>query len=109
MEEKPDKVNTFWVADYDAALASGLPEKTAEWYVNWAQKFAISIKGKKLRSRSVKDMGGFLKGLEVQKGIEPWQVDQARKALIFLYRDSFKLNLRILESTGKTNRKVKQT
>jgi len=67
MEEKPNKVNTFWAAYYDAALASGLPEKTAEWYVNWAQKFAISIKGKKLRSRSIKDRGGFLKGLEVQK------------------------------------------
>jgi hypothetical protein len=36
-------------------------------------------------------MGGFLKGIEVQKGIEPWQVDQARKALIFLYRNFFRL------------------
>ncbi len=60
-------------------------KKTADWYVNWAQKFAISIKGKKLRSRSVKDIGGFLNGLEAQKGVEPWQVDQARKAVIFLY------------------------
>jgi len=34
MEEKPYKVNTFWGAYYDAALASGLPEKTGEWYVN---------------------------------------------------------------------------
>jgi hypothetical protein len=91
MEEKPNKVNTFWAAYYDAAVASGLPEKAAKCYVNWAQKFAISIKGKKLRSPSVKDTGGFLKGIEVQKGIEPWQVDQARKALIFLYRDFFKL------------------
>ena len=64
MEEKPNKVNSFWAAYYDAAVASGLPEKTAEWYINWAQKLAISIKGKKLRSPSVKDMGGFLKGPE---------------------------------------------
>ena len=56
MEGKPSKVNTFWAAHYDAGLASGLPEKTAKWYVNWAQKFAISIKGKRLRSRSVKDI-----------------------------------------------------
>lgn len=75
MEEKPNKVNTFWAAYYDAALASGLPEKAAEWYVNWAQKFAVSVKGKKLRSRSGKDIGDFLKGLAVQKGIESWQVD----------------------------------
>jgi hypothetical protein len=78
MEEKANKVKTFWAGYYDAALASGLPEKTAERYVNWAQKFAISIKGRKLISRSVKHIGGFLKGLEVQKGIEAWQVDQAR-------------------------------
>jgi len=97
MEEKSNKVNTFWAAYYDAAIASGIPEKTAEWHVNWAQKFAISIKGKKLRSRSVKDICDFLKGLEVQKGIEPWQVDQARKALIFLYRDFFKLNPHVRE------------
>ncbi len=61
MEERPNKVKTFWAAYYDAALASGLPEKTAEWYVNWAQKCAISIKGKRLRSRSVKDIGGLAK------------------------------------------------
>jgi len=29
MEEKPNKVNTFRAAYYDATLASGLPEKTA--------------------------------------------------------------------------------
>jgi len=44
MEEKPNEVNTFWTVYYDAALGSGLPENTAEWHVNLAQKFAISIK-----------------------------------------------------------------
>jgi len=34
MEEKPNKVNTFWAAYYDAVLGSGLPEKSAQWYVN---------------------------------------------------------------------------
>jgi hypothetical protein len=38
MEEKPNKVNTFWAAYYDAAVASGNPQKTAECCVNWAQK-----------------------------------------------------------------------
>ena len=66
------------------------------------------MKGRKLRSSSVKDMGGFLKGLEVQKGIEPWQVDQARKALSFLYRDFFKLNVRVPESPAKTKGKVSE-
>jgi len=49
-----------------------------------------------------------VKGLEVQKGIEPWQVDQARKALIFLYQDFFKLNLRVPELTAKTKGKVSE-
>lgn len=97
MEQKSDKINTFWAAYYDAAAASGIPEKTAEWYVNWAQKFAISVKRRKLRSRGVNDIGGFLNGLEAQKGIEPRQVDQARKALVFLYRDFFRLNVKAVK------------
>jgi len=32
--------------------------------------------------------------LEAQKGIEPWQMEQAREALILLYRDFLKINLR---------------
>jgi len=44
----------------------------------------------------------------VQKGIEPWQVDQARKVLIFLYREFFTLNLRVPEATAKTKGKVSE-
>ena len=53
----------------DAVIGLGIREKTAEWYVNWAQKFAISIKGKPLRARSSEDINTFLSRLEAQKGL----------------------------------------
>lgn len=59
MYQKPNKVNNFWAAYYDAAVSSDIPEKTAEWYVNWAQRFALSMKGKKLESRSSLTCGVF--------------------------------------------------
>ena len=40
MDRKSNNVNTFWLSYRDAVMASGMPEKTAEWYVRWAQKFA---------------------------------------------------------------------
>ena len=64
MDQKPKNVNKFWMLYRDAVIGSGILEKTAEWYVHWAQKFAVSIKGKKLRSRSSKDINTFLSRLE---------------------------------------------
>jgi len=43
MERKPNNVNKFWLSYHDALIASGIPEKTAERYVHWAQKFAVSM------------------------------------------------------------------
>ena len=86
---------------HDAVIGSGILEKTAEWYVHWAQKFAVSIKGKRLRSRSSDDVHRFLNLLERQDGTEQLQVEQARDALIFLYRDFLKLNLRSQKSATR--------
>jgi len=65
MEQKSNRVNTSWLTHlltyFEAAVASGIPEKTAEWYVNGSQRLAISIKGKTLGCRSVNDIGGFMK------------------------------------------------
>ncbi len=44
MDQNANKVNKFWTGYYEAVVESGIPEKTAEWYVNWAQKFAVSVK-----------------------------------------------------------------
>ena len=43
MDRKSNNVNTFWLSYRDAVMASGMPEKTAEWYVRWAQKFASCL------------------------------------------------------------------
>lgn len=44
MNRKSNNVNKFWLSYRDAVMASGIPEKAAEWYAHWAQKFAVSIK-----------------------------------------------------------------
>jgi len=60
---------------------SGVAETMAIWYVNWAQKYAGSLKGKSMRSRSTGDVRRFLDSLEKQENIEPWQVKQSRDSL----------------------------
>jgi integron integrase len=105
MKQKSNKVNKFWIDYYEAVVESGIPEKTAEWYANWAQKFAVAIKGKPLRSRSAEDVYSFLADLETQKGFEAWRVDQARDALIFLYRDFLKFDLKLQKMGGEQGRK----
>jgi hypothetical protein len=63
MERKPNNVNKFWLSYRDAVMASGIAEKTAKWYVRWAQEFAVSIKGKPLRSRSGETLAMFVQGV----------------------------------------------
>ena len=46
MAQKPKNVNKFWMLYRDGDIGSRIAEKNAEWYVNWAQKFVVSIKGK---------------------------------------------------------------
>jgi len=60
MKQNSNKVNKFWKDYYEAVVESAIPEKTAEWYTNRAQKFAVAIKGKPLRSRSPEDVYSFL-------------------------------------------------
>lgn len=93
MSQKEKDVKEFWVAYEDAVVDSGIPESTAKWYVRWARKFALSIKGKSLRECSAKDMLGFLNSLESRGNTEPWQVRQANDALAFLYNDFLKLDI----------------
>ena len=62
----------------DAVIGSGTPEKNVEWFLHLAKKLAISIKGKRLRSRSTNDVHRFLNQLERHDGIDKWQMEQAR-------------------------------
>jgi len=88
-----NKVNKFWDSYRQAAIASGVPAKNAEWYVKWADKFAVATQGKPIRERSVADIRKFLFELSIQRSIHPWQVHQAEEALVFLYEGFLKLDL----------------
>jgi integron integrase len=88
-----NKVNEFWDAYRQAVIASGLPAKNAEWFVKWAEKFAVSTKAKPIRERSVADIRKFLFELSIQRSIQPWQVHQAEEALVFLYEGFLGIDL----------------
>ena len=93
MNDKSNKVNGFWDSYCQVVVESGVPEKNAEWYVRWGQKFAKSIQGKALRQRSVSEIEQFLVELSHQRGVESWQVRQAEDAIELLYKNFFGLDL----------------
>ena len=88
-----NKVNDFWDSYRQAAIASGVPVKNADWFVRWAEKFATVTRGKPLRERTAADIRKFLFELSIQRGIQPWQIHQAEEALVFLYEGFLKLDL----------------
>ena len=69
-------VKNFWASYRSAVIASGVPEKNAEWFVRWAQKFSDSIKGKSLHERSAADIRQFCGTGQVDLGgqFHPGQV-----------------------------------
>lgn len=86
-------VKKFWGSYRHLVVESGVPAKNADWFVRWAQKFADSSKKKPLRERSAADIHKFLIELSIQPGIQPWQIQQAEKALLILYQDFLKQDL----------------
>jgi integron integrase len=108
MAKKSNNVNEFWDSYRNMLISAGIPETNAEWYVRWAKDFALSFKGKPLRARSVDDVQGFLGRLGNKKGLQPWQVKQARDSLVALYHDFLKIDLKIediAQDKGKTMRR----
>jgi integron integrase len=99
-----NKVKKFWDSYRQAAIASGIPAKNAEWFVKWAEKYAVATKGKPLRERSAADIRKFLFEISIQRGIQPWQVQQAEEALVFLYEEFLKVDLAL-----KTDRTLAPT
>jgi hypothetical protein len=55
-----DNVKNFWGSYRSAVIASGVPEKNADWFVRWTQKFPRSIKGESLQEPSAADIRKFL-------------------------------------------------
>jgi integron integrase len=102
MMDKPNNVNDFWDSYRDVAVEAGIPERNADWYVRWAEKFAKSIKNKPLRKRGASDIENFLFGLSNQSNIESWQVRQAEDAILLLYNKLLNIDLEFKQS--RTNR-----
>jgi hypothetical protein len=77
--------NAFWKSCFRAAMNSGVPEKTARWYVNWLKHFSKYLNNTPLKKCTETDAENYLADLSLKNNIEPWQVEQARSALFFLY------------------------
>jgi integron integrase len=84
--EKSFQFDDFWKKYLAAVLSRAVPESKAEWYMKWAQRFAMSAAGP-LRSRTAEQIGLFLKGVAEQPNLQEWQAAQASDALKILYQD----------------------
>src|SRR5918999_1478653 len=87
MAENIKRVKDFWQEYRAAVLRQGVPPARAEWFVRWAQRFARAVPGVPLRTRTEAHVRAFLRGLEGQAHVEPWQVEQAQEALRVLYQE----------------------
>ena len=102
MIDKPSKVKHFWDSYRNVVVEAGIPDKNADWYVRWAEKFAKSMKNKPLRNRGASDIDNFLSELSSQRSIESWQVRQAEDAILLLYKNFLEIELDF--KPGKTKR-----
>jgi integron integrase len=80
------QIDGFWKKYLDACTKRSIPKAKAEWYLKWAQKFALSASGP-LRSRSTDQIKAFLETLAAQPKVQDWQTAQASDALKILYQD----------------------
>lgn len=84
--EKSSQIDDFWKKYLAAVLARSVSDAKAEWYLKWAQRFAVSASGP-LRNRTVEQITAFLEDLSVQPNVQEWQQVQASDALKILYQD----------------------
>ncbi|MBI5741158.1 MAG: integron integrase [Nitrospirae bacterium] len=79
----------FWTDYSKLVIKSGVLQKNVKWHIHWLQEFADFIKGKSLRACAVEDARRFLAYLSGKNRIQDWQVEQAKNALLIVYRDMF--------------------
>lgn len=75
----------FWKSYLNLAINKGIPRHTARWYVNWLKQFVTYLKNDRLYDCTEDDVKNYLADLMLKDHIEPWQIEQARSALAFLY------------------------
>jgi len=87
----PDSINkNLWSKYRKLALKSGVPAKTVIWYANWIKQFKRFINEKDFVECYLSDIRYFLTGLCLRKNVDDWQVEQARDALVVLFKDVLK-------------------
>ena len=76
MDKNSNDVNKFWVKYRDVVIENGITDKYADYYVKWAQKFALSIKGKPLIKRSLDDIKRFIDKVKNEKNVQEWLIKE---------------------------------
>jgi integron integrase len=103
MDKNNNDVNRFWDKYREVVIKNGVSEKYADYYVKWAQKFALSIKGKPLNKRSLDDIKQFISKVKNYKNVQEWKVKQAREAIYILYYKFLKINVGDLQPDNNHN------
>ena len=94
MNGKNKAVNAFWAGYAKVLSEHGVDAEVIGSYADWAEKFARSQPGP-LRERSLTEIRGFISGLR-DAGTPVAEVDEAREAIAYLYRDFLKMDLHSL-------------
>lgn len=81
MNRQAKHVKQLWPGYRAAILHQGMPHARAAWLVRWAQRFARTLPGVPLRSRTAAHVQAFLSTFAQPANIEPWQVEQGQEAL----------------------------
>jgi len=85
-----NRIDEDWVEPFQRALElHGRAGDKHKWYIIWARKLAVWLKGRSLRQVTRKDVEDFLATLSTSPGIAPWQVDQAADSLRILIGSVF--------------------
>lgn len=75
-----------WPEGYFEVLAeAGIPSPERPFHAHWVRQFFNRHPGRARRSLGIREMQRFLAALRDSPAMEPWQVEQARTALILYY------------------------
>lgn len=88
------KGGDLWRCFARAMVAARVPARQQPFYVRWVRQFGKSAPGK-LEARSATEVQAYL--LDLWLHVEPWQVEQARAALLLMYEEVLKMKLGDLE------------
>jgi integron integrase len=92
MQSKSRVPEDVWRSYESALKKKAVPENNITHYKRWVRRFEAEFPAKLLRSRSARDIEGFLSSLEMDPSILAWQLKQAAEAISFFYREIFHRN-----------------